>query len=173
MEFVPNHCPYCGENLGRKHEEGRERLYCRSCDRIIWRNAEPVSAVIVNRGDEVLLVKRGIEPGKGKWSLPAGFLEYNETAGEAAVRELEEETGLSVEEGDLEFLDTLNIERFPDQRLLAVVYGADVNSTEEGEISHGSDAEDADFWRLEDFQDSEEELRTQFLPALRELGLDI
>ncbi|MFB6241899.1 MAG: NUDIX domain-containing protein [Candidatus Nanosalina sp.] len=168
MEFVPSHCPYCGSELGMKREEGRERLYCSSCDRIIWRNAEPVAGVAVKKGEEVLLVKRGIEPGKGKWSLPAGFLELEETAEEAAVRELEEETDLSAEKGDLEFLDTLNIERFPEQRLLAVVFLLDAEEAE-GEVSPGSDAVDAGFWNLEDFEDSEEELRSHFLPALEGL----
>jgi ADP-ribose pyrophosphatase YjhB (NUDIX family) len=167
-EMIPSNCPYCGGKLGEKTEEGRERLYCPECDRIIWRNADPVAGVAVRKGEKILLVKRGIKPGKGKWSLPAGFLELEETAEEAALRELEEETGLSAEEEDLKFLDTLNIERFPDQMLLAVVYLLDAKDVT-GEISPGSDAEDASFWKLEDFEDSEEELRSHLLPAIEKL----
>lgn len=58
----------------------------------------PVPAVgaIVFRGDEVLLVKRGSEPNKGRWSVPGGVLEVGETVEEAAVRETLEETGVGV-----------------------------------------------------------------------------
>lgn len=59
-----------------------------------------VSAVIVDRG-RVLLVKRGCEPNLGLWSLPGGSIEPGETAREALVREVEEETSLRVEIGDL------------------------------------------------------------------------
>jgi 8-oxo-dGTP diphosphatase len=168
MEFVPSHCPFCGDELGNKYEEGRERLYCSSCDRIIWRNAEPVAAVIVKKGDEVLLVKRGIEPGKGLWSLPAGFLEVDETAEEAAVRELEEETGLRVDEEDLEFVETLNMERFPDQRLLANVFKVEVGETS-GELDSGTDAVDAGFFDPQKLEETDMELRRHFLPALEKV----
>jgi 8-oxo-dGTP diphosphatase len=167
-EMIPSHCPYCAEGLETEMQEGRERLYCGSCERFIWRNPDPVAAVAVRREGEYLLVKRGIEPGKGKWSLPAGFLELEENAQEAALRELEEETGLVAEASDLKFTDTLNIERFPDQYLLATVFLLEFSDAE-GEISSGSDAEDARFWHLEDFCDSEEELRTHFLPAMKEI----
>lgn len=51
---------------------------------------------IVEEGEKILLVKRDIEPFKGQWSLPGGFIEYNERVEDALVREVEEETGLKV-----------------------------------------------------------------------------
>lgn len=51
--------------------------------------------VVCRRGDEVLLVKRGREPLKGKWSIPGGKLEYGETVADGALRELKEETGVT------------------------------------------------------------------------------
>ena len=147
--------------MGEKFEEGRERLYCSGCDRFIWRNAEPVAAVIVQDEDRVLLVKRGIEPAKGEWSLPAGFLELEETPDEAAVRELEEETGLSARTEDLELVDIMNLERFPDQRLLATVYHVEAENVS-GKVSPGSDAQDAKFWRPGEVGEQGEKLRKRF-----------
>ena len=54
--------------------------------------------IVVVRGDEVLLIKRGQEPRKGIWSIPGGHLELGETAQSGARRELKEETGLDVAE---------------------------------------------------------------------------
>lgn len=59
-----------------------------------------VGAVIIE-GDRVLLVKRGHPPLQGQWSIPGGVLEVGETLREAAVREAMEETGLTVETGEL------------------------------------------------------------------------
>lgn len=50
--------------------------------------------VVCRRGDDVLLVKRGREPLKGCWSIPGGKMDFGETVHEAALRELEEETGV-------------------------------------------------------------------------------
>jgi ADP-ribose pyrophosphatase len=55
-----------------------------------------VSAVIVQDG-KLVLVKRGVEPGKGKWSLPGGAVELGEGVRDAAVREAKEECGLDIE----------------------------------------------------------------------------
>lgn len=65
--------------------------YCPCCKRF---NARLVScgAVVMEKG-KVLLVKRGIEPDKGYWVMPGGYLEWDETVEEAALRELREETG--------------------------------------------------------------------------------
>ncbi|MBF0215688.1 MAG: NUDIX hydrolase [Candidatus Omnitrophica bacterium] len=55
----------------------------------------PAAACLaVNKQKEILLVKRGIEPYKGEWSLPGGFMEMNESPEKAAERELKEETGI-------------------------------------------------------------------------------
>ena len=69
-----------------------------------------VGAVIVD-GDRVLLVQRGREPMKGRWTLPGGGLELGETLAEGVVREVQEETGLLVEPIELvELLDRIHRE---------------------------------------------------------------
>lgn len=60
-----------------------------------------VGAVVKDGGGRLLLIKRGHEPGKGLWSLPGGRIESGETDAEALVREMLEETGLTVEPGRL------------------------------------------------------------------------
>ena len=57
------------------------------------RQPVPGAGMVVFRGDEVLLIRRGKPPYVGQWSLPGGKIEYGETAAEAALRELAEETG--------------------------------------------------------------------------------
>lgn len=59
-----------------------------------------VGAIII-QGDQVALVKRGHPPLQGKWSIPGGVLEIGETLRKAAIREALEETGLTVEPGEL------------------------------------------------------------------------
>ena len=60
-----------------------------------------VTTLPITDAGEIVLIRRGIEPGKGTWAQPGGFLEVDETVNQAAVRETWEETGLLVEPGDI------------------------------------------------------------------------
>jgi 8-oxo-dGTP diphosphatase len=82
----------------------------------------------VNEGDlKVLLIKRGVEPFKGSWAIPGGFIKMDESLEDAAKRELEEETG--VQDVYLEQLYTFgDVGRDPRGRVLTVSYMALVNS---------------------------------------------
>jgi ADP-ribose pyrophosphatase YjhB (NUDIX family) len=89
------YCPLCKAQLVRDLIDGRTRLCCPECSWINYLNPLPaVACVVKNELGEILLVKRANEPKKGRWSLPAGFVELNESLEEAALRELEEETGV-------------------------------------------------------------------------------
>src|SRR5207249_2825105 len=91
-----NYCSRCGTELtfGPIEGEDRDRLGCASCGHIAYVNPRLVVTTIpVTDAGEVVLLRRGIEPGKGWWAQPGGFLEVDETVGEAAVRETLEETG--------------------------------------------------------------------------------
>jgi ADP-ribose pyrophosphatase YjhB (NUDIX family) len=96
------HCHYCGNGLSRKFVEGADRLFCEQCKEPLYENPLPASClVVVDSADRALLVKRSVEPKKGFWCLPGGFMELGETPEQAALRELKEETGLT---GQIEML---------------------------------------------------------------------
>lgn len=98
------HCSRCGGRLrfGSIAGEDRDRLYCEDCGHIAYVNPRLVVTTIpVTDAGEVILIRRGIEPGRGSWAQPGGFLEVDETVGEGAIRETWEETGLIVEPGEL------------------------------------------------------------------------
>lgn len=87
------YCSSCGSDLQLKIPEGdnRERHVCGSCGAIHYRNPRVVTGCLATWQGRVLLCRRSIEPRKGFWTLPAGFLENGESASEGAVRETREE----------------------------------------------------------------------------------
>ncbi len=88
-------CPYCGGPSNRREWEGMNRRYCQTCDLPLYDNPIPaVCALVTDRQGRILLVQRKVEPKKGEWCLPGGFMELGETPEAAALRELTEETGL-------------------------------------------------------------------------------
>ena len=93
-------CSRCGTELefGPIEGEERDRLACRSCGFVFYVNPRLVVTTLpVTERGEVVLIRRGIAPGYGRWAQPGGFLEIDETVGDAAIRETLEETGLLVE----------------------------------------------------------------------------
>ena len=97
-------CKSCGHEVSyRVPDDGdtRERAVCNSCHTIHYENPLNVVGTVPVWGDKVLLCKRNIEPRFGKWTLPAGFMELNETVAQGAARETEEEAGAQFEMQDL------------------------------------------------------------------------
>lgn len=92
-----NYCPSCGHALENRVAFGRVRRFCPACDEIVFREHKVAAGVLVERAGQVLLVRRRMNPGQGLWTLPAGFVDFDEDPAEAAVRECREETGLEVE----------------------------------------------------------------------------
>ncbi len=94
------HCKQCGTKVVyRLPDDGdtKERAVCPACNTVHYENPLNVVGTVPHWGDKVLLCKRNIEPRYGKWTLPAGFMELNETTSEGAARETVEEAGAEFE----------------------------------------------------------------------------
>tara|TARA_B100000900_G_scaffold414000_1_gene439397 strand:+ start:155 stop:706 length:552 start_codon:yes stop_codon:yes gene_type:complete len=87
------YCSYCGSKTSYRipEDDNRERAICDECGAIFYENPKVVSGCILEWQDKILLCKRATEPRSGYWTLPAGFLENNETVAEGALRETYEE----------------------------------------------------------------------------------
>ncbi|MEM7638340.1 MAG: NUDIX hydrolase [Pseudomonadota bacterium] len=77
--------------------DDKERRVCQRCDFIDYQNPKIVAGSVVLKGEQILLCKRDIEPRKGFWTLPAGFMELGESVEEAAQREAQEEALADIE----------------------------------------------------------------------------
>ncbi len=109
-----NFCNQCGEKVTHKIPENDNRLryVCVSCDMIHYQNPNVVAGVLPlivdNDGiEKVLLCRRAIEPRYGYWTLPAGFMENNESLEEAAARESIEEANLKLGQLNLYYVMSL------------------------------------------------------------------
>ena len=94
------HCKNCGAAVVyRIPDDGdtKPRAVCPACHTVHYENPLNVVGTVPHWGDRVLLCKRNIEPRRGKWTLPAGFMELNETLAEGAARETVEEAGAQFE----------------------------------------------------------------------------
>jgi len=98
-----NFCSHCGTAVELRVPEGDHlaRYVCPSCGTIHYQNPKVVVGCIPQWEDRILLCKRAIEPRYGQWTLPAGFMENEETTIEGALRETVEEAGAHVEIIDL------------------------------------------------------------------------
>lgn len=94
------HCKECGTAvIYRIPDDGdtKPRAVCTACHTIHYENPLNVVGTVPYWGEKILLCKRNIEPRWGKWTLPAGFMELNETLAEGAARETVEEAGAEFE----------------------------------------------------------------------------
>lgn len=101
MDFIPpktfkwNYCGTCGAKLAEAHDGQDVHPHCAVCRRFYYYNPVPAACCFAAKPDGALLyVRRAVEPCKGGWSLPGGFMELGESPEECVVRELCEETRL-------------------------------------------------------------------------------
>lgn len=92
-------CRVCGQPTQYRvpADDNRERAVCTSCGEIHYENPLNVVGTVPIWQDRVLLCRRSIEPRRGLWTLPAGFMELGESTEEGAHRETDEEAGARIE----------------------------------------------------------------------------
>ena len=101
MSRIANFCPRCGHALEVQVAYERERPVCPKCNFIVFFDPKVAVLAFIVQNEKVLLIKRAINPGMGKWACPAGFVEYDEAPEDAVIREVQEETGLITEVSNL------------------------------------------------------------------------
>ncbi len=139
------YCSYCGKALTIREQDGKMREYCSMCNAFYYENPLPVaSTIVVNDDREVLLVKRKKDPYKGMWCLPIGFAESGEEVHEAALRELQEEAGITGK--ILRLIDVDTVENYFYGSLAIVTYEVERTG---GEVCPGDDAVEARYFPIE------------------------
>ena len=103
MDPVINYCSHCGAGVSLQVPPGDSlaRHVCARCGTIHYQNPKLVVGSLPVWQDKILLCRRAIEPRHGKWTLPAGFMENNETLPQAALRETTEEACARIELGEM------------------------------------------------------------------------
>jgi len=124
--------------MGEAQIAGRTRLACPACGFVLYQNPVPGVGLLLEMEGGVVLIRRGHAPHKGRWALPSGFIEADESIEEAAIRECKEETGL-----DAELVELFGLDSFPEgpiQSGIIIFYRARPVG---GELRPGDDAAEA------------------------------
>ena len=128
-------CPVCGDKLVKKLLKAGdpERLVCAGCKFVLYLDPKvAVGTIIAMPDDRVVLVRRAIEPGYGRWVFPGGYVDRGEVVSVAAVREAREEAGLEVR---LEGL--VSIYSYEGRPPVIIVYAARATA---GELRHDDES---------------------------------
>jgi ADP-ribose pyrophosphatase YjhB (NUDIX family) len=136
-----NFCLRCGQALIDEVRFGRLRPVCPNCGWIYFADPKVAAAVLVEQAHQVLLVRRAIDPARGLWTLPAGFVDAGEDPARAAERECLEETGLQV--GVTGLVDVLYGQEHPRGAHIILFYRAEIQS---GALQPGDDVDQAAFF---------------------------
>jgi ADP-ribose pyrophosphatase YjhB (NUDIX family) len=118
----PRFCPICGQPVEVRllEDDHRPRLVCAN-GHVTWQNPRVVVNALPLQAGRAFLARRDIEPGRGRWGIPGGFLELGESTQEGARREVEEETELRIEVGQL-----IGVYSRPHAGIVTIVFEADV-----------------------------------------------
>jgi ADP-ribose pyrophosphatase YjhB (NUDIX family) len=121
METIWRFCPSCAGTLEMRllKRGDPERHVCTRCGQVVYQDPKVAVGTIISMHSRIVLVRRAIEPGYGKWVFPGGYVDRGEEVTAAAIREAKEEAGLDVR------LDRLiNIYSYAGRPLVVVVYAA-------------------------------------------------
>jgi ADP-ribose pyrophosphatase YjhB (NUDIX family) len=135
------YCPRCGAEMIDKRIDHKERKVCPVCKFVFYHNPVPAAGVVIEKDNKILLVKRKYEPYKGDWSLPAGFMEYDESPEQCAIREIKEELNVDVELDGL--FGVYSGKDDPRTHAVLIMYWAKIKG---GELKPGDDAEEIEFF---------------------------
>jgi 8-oxo-dGTP diphosphatase len=137
-----NHfCIQCGHPLNKRNIENRIRDVCENCGWISYDQLKATAGVFLVEGERLLLVKRAIDPWKGYWYLPAGFIESDESPIQAAEREGKEETCLEIKA--LSLIDVYFYNDDPRGNGLLILYSGKIMG---GEIGTNDEADEIRFF---------------------------
>ncbi len=137
-----NFCSRCGAALEDRLAFGRVRRVCPTCGLIAFRDHKIAAALLIEDDTgRVLLVRRAWAPMQGYWSLPAGFVDYDEAPADAAIRECREETGLEATITGL--LDVIAGREHPRGADLLILYRGHING---GTLAPHDDAAEVGFF---------------------------
>jgi 8-oxo-dGTP diphosphatase len=137
-------CPVCGGSLRERNLKEQEpaRLVCTQCDFVFYLDPKVVACSVVEMDGRIVLLKRAIDPQRGKWVLPGGYVDRGEEVTAAAARETREECGLSTRIARL-----LGVYSYPGRPAVVVVYVAEYVS---GELIVGDETEEVGLYREEE-----------------------
>ncbi len=140
------YCPLCGDALARRAvaPDMREQPVCPHCGFVFYLHPKVVAATIPVRDGRVLLTRRAIEPARGLWTFPGGYVDWGEDVRTAARREMLEEVRLDVPPAGL-----VGIYSYPAAPVVIVVYHATVPDGLEAEANDHEVLELAYFRREE------------------------
>jgi 8-oxo-dGTP diphosphatase len=165
-------CPRCAHALEKRRLRAGEpeRLVCAGCEFVFYLDPKiAVGTIIRTTANRIVLVRRAIEPGYGKWVFPGGYVDRGEPLPLAAVREAREESGLDVR------LDGLvNIYSYPGRAPVIVVYAATALGGTLATDDEGLEASEVDPgaipWGELAFRSTEEALRDYLAGLLHPLS---
>ncbi|MCS6826736.1 MAG: NUDIX hydrolase [Caldilinea sp.] len=95
------YCPQCAHALEDRPVEGKLRRVCPACNFIYFPDPKVAVVALIEQAGRVLLIRRAVDPARGRWALPGGYMDAGEMPKEALQREVQEEVGITIDVGDL------------------------------------------------------------------------
>lgn len=141
-------CSHCGHEMALRQAAGQLRPVCPACGHIHFFDPKVAAVVLIEAEGKVLLVRRVMNPERGKWTIPGGFVDAGEDPRLAAVRECLEETGLEVELTGL--LDALFTSEHPRSASIVLAFRGRIVG---GELRAGDDADGIGFFGPDELPD--------------------
>ncbi len=144
------YCPHCASKMITERVGDKPRRVCPSCRFIFFTDPKVGVGVLIIDEGKVLLVKRGMNPEKGKWSIPAGFLDYGEDPKITAAREVKEETNLQIKITGLLDIYFNSESLIHGGASIFILYSAEAVA---GELKAGDDADEACYFGRDELPD--------------------